>query len=59
MCEKCNFTSKNTEQFDVFYVDGNLKNNRHTNLKTVCANCQRILHKEGIKWKQGDLVPDL
>jgi hypothetical protein len=25
----------------------------------VCANCQRVLHKEGIRWRQGDLVPDL
>jgi len=24
----------------------------------VCANCQRILHKEGFTWKQGDLTPD-
>jgi predicted HNH restriction endonuclease len=46
------------EQFNVFYIDGNLHNNRYTNLKTVCANCQRILHKEGVKWRQGDLTPD-
>ena len=59
VCEKCNFTSKYSEQFDVFYIDGNLNNHRATNLKTVCANCQRILHKEGVKWRQGDLVPDL
>jgi hypothetical protein len=57
-CEKCNFTSKYSEQFNVFYIDGNLKNNRHTNLKTICANCQRVLHKEGGRWRQGDLVPD-
>jgi len=24
----------------------------------VCANCTKILYKEGFKWKQGDLVPD-
>jgi hypothetical protein len=24
----------------------------------VCANCQRILHKEGVQWRQGDLTPD-
>lgn len=58
-CEKCSFTSKFSEQFNVFYVDGNLMNHRHANLKTVCANCQRILHKDGVKWRQGDLVPDL
>ena len=59
VCEKCNFTSKHAEQFNVFYVDGNLTNNRHANLKTICANCQRVLHKDGVKWRQGDLVPDL
>jgi len=57
-CEKCNFASKHSEQFNVFYIDGNLHNNRYTNLKTVCANCQRILHKEGVLWRQGDLTPD-
>lgn len=58
ICEKCNFTSKYPEQFNVFYVDGNLHNNRFTNLKTICANCQRTLQKDGVKWKRGDLVPD-
>lgn len=58
VCEKCGFKSKHTEQFNVFHVDGDLNNCRYNNLKTVCANCQRTLHKEGVKWKQGDLVPD-
>ena len=57
-CDKCGFKSLVPEVFDVFHVDGNLKNCRYTNLKTVCANCQRTLHREGIKWKQGDLRPD-
>jgi len=58
-CDKCGFKSRYSNIFNVFYVDGDLNNNRITNLKTVCANCQRILHTEGIKWKQGDLTPDL
>ena len=58
MCDRCGYTSKYSEQFNVFHVDGDLTNCRHTNLKTVCANCQRVLHKEGVRWKQGDLVPD-
>ena len=58
-CDKCAYKSKYEEQFNVFHVDGNLNNCRPTNLKTVCANCQRILHKEGVKWRQGDLTPDL
>ena len=57
-CEKCGYTSKHSEQFNVFHVDGDLNNCRPTNLKTICANCQRVLHKEGVRWRQGDLVPD-
>ena len=58
VCDKCGFKSPHLETFNVFHVDGNLTNCRYTNLKTVCANCQRLLHREGIKWKQGDLRPD-
>ena len=58
-CEKCGFKSNHKEQFNVFHVDGDLDNCRPINLKTVCANCQRVLHKQGSRWKQGDLVPDL
>ena len=57
-CEKCGFTSKHSEQFNVFHMDGNLDNCYPRNLKTICANCQRILQKTGVRWKQGDLVPD-
>lgn len=57
-CDKCGFKSSQLEVFNVFYVDGDLKNTRFTNLKTVCANCQRVLHKEGVRWRQGDLKPD-
>jgi predicted HNH restriction endonuclease len=45
--------------FRVFHVDGDLNNCRPANLKTVCSNCSQVLHKEGVKWRQGDLVPDL
>lgn len=57
-CEKCSFKSKHLEIFNVFHIDGDLTNCRPNNLKTICANCQRTLQKEGVKWKQGDLVPD-
>jgi len=57
-CDKCGHTSKHKEQFNVYHIDGNLTNCRLTNLKTICANCQRILQKEGATWKQGDLIPD-
>lgn len=57
-CEKCGFKAKYREQLFVYYVDGNLNNNNHLNLKTICANCQYEVAKEGLGWRQGDLVPD-
>jgi hypothetical protein len=57
-CEKCGFKSKLPEQFDVYHIDGNLNSCNPLNLKTICANCQRTLQKEGLKWKQGDLIAD-
>lgn len=57
-CDKCGTVNNQAVVFDVYHVDGNLNNCRHDNLKTVCANCQRILVKQGLGWKQGDLLPD-
>lgn len=57
-CDRCGFNSKFQEQFNVFYIDGNPSNCRPSNLKTVCANCQRILHRFKLPWRQGDLKPD-
>ena len=57
-CEKCGHNSPHQEVFRVFHVDGNLDNCRPTNLKTVCCNCAQVLAKEGINWRQGDLVAD-
>jgi len=58
ICDKCGFQSKYSEQFSVFYIDGNPSNVKYTNLKTVCANCFKLLYKLKPPWKQGDLVPD-
>ena len=57
-CDKCGFRSPHEEVFRVFHIDGKLDNCRHSNLKTVCANCAQVLGKEGITWRQGDLVAD-
>ena len=57
-CEKCGFKAKLKQQLFVYHIDGNLNNTDQLNLKTICANCQRTLQKEGIKWRQGDLRPD-
>ena len=58
ICDKCGFKSKHKEQFSVYYIDADLNNVRFSNLKTICANCSKIMYKEGFKWKQGDLLPD-
>lgn len=58
ICDRCSFNSKFQEQFDVYYLDGNPTNNRYTNLKTVCANCLRLLQTKKFPWRQGDLRPD-
>ena len=57
-CDKCGYKSDSSEQFNVFHIDGHMNNCNFKNLKTVCANCQRTLHKEVFKCKQGNLVPD-
>jgi hypothetical protein len=57
-CEKCGFKSTHREVFRVFHVDSDLNNCRPANLKTVCCNCAQVLGKEGITWRQGDLVAD-
>ena len=57
-CEKCGFRSPHVEVFRVFHMDGNLDNCRPANLKTVCLNCAGTLSKEGVTWRQGDLIAD-
>jgi hypothetical protein len=57
-CEKCGFKFKLADQSNVFYVDGNLKNNNHFNLKTVCLNCQQEVYKSRLPWKPAPIVPD-
>ena len=57
-CERCGFRSPHREVFRVFHVDGNLDNCRSANLKTICCNCAQTLGKEGVTWRQGDLIAD-
>ena len=57
-CERCGFKFKLADQSNVFYVDGNLKNNNWVNLKTVCLNCQPEVYKSNLPWKPSPLVPD-
>ena len=57
-CELCGFKAQHTIQLNVFFVDGNLRNVKDTNLKTVCANCQRLGSVRKLGWRVGDLVAD-
>lgn len=57
-CERCGFKIKFPEQSNVFYVDGNLRNNNWLNLKTVCLNCQQEVYKSLLSWKAGPIKPD-
>jgi hypothetical protein len=44
-CEECGFTAKDKCQLDVVYKDGDRKNKSTNNIKTICANCYRLLKK--------------
>ena len=57
-CELCGFRAQKQSQLDVFFVDGSMRNTAATNLKTVCANCQRLNSVRKLGWRIGDLVAD-
>ena len=57
-CELCGFKAQDKLQVDVLFVDGNLRNTISNNLKTVCANCQRLSSVRRLGWRVGDLVAD-
>ena len=58
-CEKCGFKAKYPEeQLRVFYLDGNLKNNTNSNLRTICLNCQQEVYRARLPWAAAGLVPD-
>ena len=45
-CESCNFVPEDLCQLDLVYKDGNKKNKKESNLKTMCANCSRLYSKK-------------
>jgi protein-arginine kinase activator protein McsA len=58
VCDKCGTKSPYPEVFNVYHADGDLTNCRDSNLKTICANCQRIIHKDNSKWRKSNLKAD-
>jgi hypothetical protein len=57
-CELCGFKSSISAQMDVYHVDGNKNNCDVYNLKTICANCQRLKSTQDLGWSIGDLEVD-
>ena len=57
-CELCGFKAQHQAQLDVLFVDANLMNVSESNLKTVCANCQRLSNVRRLGWRVGDLIAD-
>ncbi len=45
-CEKCGFIAENTCQLDIVYKDGTVKNKEKSNMRTLCANCNRLYQKK-------------
>ena len=45
-CEKCDFIPEDKCLLDIIYKDGNSRNKDKRNLKTLCANCNRLYQKK-------------
>ncbi len=58
VCDRCSFKAKSINQMFVFHIDGNLKNNDWSNLRSVCANCRIDLNNSKTTWRESPLVPD-
>lgn len=58
VCERCAFKAKTNNQMFVFHIDGNLKNNDWSNLRTVCANCRIDIHNSKTTWRESPLIAD-
>ena len=58
VCDRCNFKAKAINQMFVFHIDGNLKNNDWTNLRSVCANCRIDIANSKTTWRESSLVAD-
>jgi len=50
ICDKCHFKARWAKQIIVYYVDGNLKNTKLSNLKSICLNCSVSVEKQDMPW---------
>jgi len=57
-CELCGFKAVIHQQLNVYHIDGNRNNVTIFNLKTICANCQRLKSTQDLGWTIGDLEVD-
>ncbi len=44
VCEECGFIPKHPRQLDIHHLDKRRRNNKESNLVTLCANCHRLIH---------------
>ena len=58
VCDRCGFKAKSINQIFVFHIDGNLKNNDWSNLRSVCANCRIDITNTKTTWRESPLVAD-
>lgn len=57
-CDICGFKSLYPSQIAVFYIDGDLRNAKLSNLRSICLNCIEVVKRKEITWKRGDLQVD-
>lgn len=51
-CDECKFTPQDICQLDIVYIDGDKNNKKNANIKTLCANCNRLFQKNIKKSKK-------
>jgi hypothetical protein len=54
-CEKCGFISEDKCQLDIVYKDNDKTNKAKSNMRTLCANCNR-LHQKKLKVKRRSIL---
>lgn len=57
-CDLCGFHSIYPSQTLVYHIDGDLKNVKFNNLRTICLNCVEVVKRKEVTWRRGDLAVD-